>query len=265
MKKEDTRYIDSWAKKVPYPGIEYCSTVLDKLEECYNLFRTKKYTIELSDDEKINLYIWSKNMCHLLGIDFKNISKENFDSYRKYILGLKEKYDSIDLVRGIIENKDKVLSYDEERNRSYALNFYRIDATCEAYKNLSNLTKFDFGCITPRTKNSGLNGKFQTEPYKFLYKKSDSEAFSHYILAMKKYNNKENDYFADTYLAYGKTKPFFDGQDITVPYLVQTDSNIYTASREQIIKLLKEYKDVVDEYNIKARMKISKEKLLILK
>ncbi len=264
MKKEDTKYIDLWAKKVPYPGIEYCSSVLDKLEECYNLFRSKKYTIELSDDEVISIYIWSRNIRHLLGIDARNINGENFETFRKKILGLKGKYDSVDLVDAIVENKEKVLNYDEIRNRSYALNYYRIDATCEAYKNLSNLTKFDYGCITPNSQKSELTGKFQKGKYKFLYKESDSDAFSHYFLAIQKYNDRNNEYFADTYLSYGNSKPFFTNQDITLPYRVSTNINSYNITKEQMLELLIKYKELVEKYNIESKMKISKQKLLIL-
>ena len=46
----------------------------------------KEYNIIFSNSGEIDFQILSKNLCHLLGIDFQNIKGEYFEEYRKNVL-----------------------------------------------------------------------------------------------------------------------------------------------------------------------------------
>lgn len=261
MEKKDVRYIEMWPKRVPFPGDEYCSYVLDKLEDCYDDFRDRKCNVELSDDELIQIYIWSNNICHLLGIDFKNLRDDYFEEYRKEVLGLNGLFDAVDLIDSIVENKDKVLAFDREREKLLAINYYKVEAKCLAFQAFNNLGDFNYGCIN--YKNS-LHGKNCINPPKFLYTKGDDELFPYYILGLKKYDKSKYSYFADTFISSYDPKAFFDGKEVTIPFKITINSKESNITRKEMIELLKEYQRIIDEYNIQNKMKFSKQKLLTL-
>ena len=35
---KELQYVDDWAKKIPMPGIEYSTKVMQELEMCYKLY-----------------------------------------------------------------------------------------------------------------------------------------------------------------------------------------------------------------------------------
>lgn len=269
MRKDEVRYIDSFTRRVPYPGREYGEEVLDILEDCYNTYKNKNYKIEFSNNKTIDLYIWAKNICHLLGIDYKNLSGEYFEQFRKKYLGLKGKYNSVDLIDSIIENRDKILTFDYNRGNMCPINYYKVEAKCLAYKAFSDLTKFDYGCIDFNNSkyNSREERKFTGDEAKYLYSKGD-EVFPFYILGMRKCNNRDNapagSYFVDTFLAAHTPKSFFDNQEIVLPFEVTSNGKKSEITREELIKLLTDYKNLIEEYNIPNRMIISKQKMLKL-
>ena len=71
-------------------------------------------------------------------------------------------------------------------------------------------------------------------------------------------------YFADTTIASYSPESFFAGQEIILPYRVTTNNGSKEISREELLKLLIEYRNTIEEYNIQNKMRISKQKLLKL-
>ena len=270
MQKNEVGYIDSWPRRIPYPGREYGEEVLDLLEECYNVFKNKKYRIEFSNDKTIDVYVWTKNICHLLGIDYLNLAGSYFDEYRKKTLGLSEKFNAVDLVDAIVENRDKVLTFDYNRGNMCPINYYKIEAKCLAYKAFKDLSEFSYGCIdfNKDEYNKREDRKFTGEAPKYLYSKSDSEVFPFFLLGIRKSNERDRvpkgSYFADTTIASYSPESFFAGQEIILPYRVTTNNGSKEISREELLKLLIEYRNTIEEYNIQNKMRISKQKLLKL-
>ena len=80
----ELEYVNGWARKVPYPGIEYAEKTAEKLVNAYedfnNLYKDKKYDIITSSGEQILFEILDKNLCHMLGVDYKNLTDSYFDA-----------------------------------------------------------------------------------------------------------------------------------------------------------------------------------------
>lgn len=119
ISKKELGYISGWANKVPYPGDDYAEEAMEKLKQAEKLFKeiyaNNKYNITLSNNEEIELAIKDKNLAHMLGVDFKNLSKDIFAEVRKDVLNISpEDYlNSYTLLQKIIENSDKVINYDK--------------------------------------------------------------------------------------------------------------------------------------------------------
>ena len=82
-------YVTSKSINAPFPGEEYCQIILNKLKKCYELYNAnylnKKYTIQFSNNEEVDLAIQEKNISHLLGIDYKNLIDDFYIWYRSNI------------------------------------------------------------------------------------------------------------------------------------------------------------------------------------
>lgn len=133
---KELQYVDSWASKTPMPGIEYSTKVMEEIKECYELFdklyKNKEYNFIFSNGEEIGFEILSKNLCHMLGIDYKNIRGDYFAEYRKKVLGTEvSEFSSYDLVYALISNIDKVVEHDNDINtREKAINYYKSGIKC---------------------------------------------------------------------------------------------------------------------------------------
>ena len=271
MTKKELQYVRLFAREVPYPGLDYCKDVMDKLEECYHKFNSDRYTIEFSDNKRIFLYTWFNNITNLLGIDYKNISGHYFDNYRRDILGLGEKFDTNKVVKAIVENKERVISYDDDRRSLLAINYYKLDAKCSAFLRFSDLSMFDYGCIDFDSKlyQRLTHERIITPDVKFLYASSGDEEIPYYLLAIKKSDQQKyaiaGSYVTQHFYACEYPKKYFNGQNVILPCKVKKGKEEKTISRKEMIELLEEYKDIISEYDLESRLKISKEKRLLLK
>ncbi len=117
--RKELGYVKDWAYKIPYPGIEYATSAMEKLEnalEYYNKFYNRKqYELILSNGEELSFEILNKNLCHLLGVDFKNLTSDFCEEYRRDVLKLDYIPKSYELLAKLIDNVDDVLKYDYDR------------------------------------------------------------------------------------------------------------------------------------------------------
>ena len=108
-------YVTSWANKVPYPGIAYAKMAADNLVNAFDNFNKyysgKEYDVVLSNGEEFLFEILNMNLCHMLGIDYKNLSGSIFDTFRKQVIPDFNDTGSYDLLKAIINNIDDVLKY----------------------------------------------------------------------------------------------------------------------------------------------------------
>ena len=128
---KELNYVDRWANRVPYPGDSYCEIAMEKLQQNLKLYNDEyskiTYDISFSNNEEIEFQILSKNICHMLGIDSKNLTGKYFRDFRKSVLDLDpdKTIQSYNLISAIANNIDKVIDYDR-KNKNKALNYYKI-------------------------------------------------------------------------------------------------------------------------------------------
>lgn len=186
---KELSFISTWESKAPYPGIAYAEKAADYLKtafEDYNKFyRNKEYDIILSNGEQVLFEILSRNLCHMFGVNYKNLSGDYFQRFREEVLGIYGNVQSYTLLEEIINHIDDVLKFDCD-NRSKVLNYYRIMIKCSIFERLSDFSKFNFGVINfdkaTYQKNSGYN--FSGNSRKFLYVQSNEVVSPYFMMGI---------------------------------------------------------------------------------
>ena len=154
VSSRELRYVNSWASKIPMPGVEYSSEVMNSIRECYEIYnkkyKDKQYSIIFSNGEEIDFEIMTKNLCHMLGIDYDNIKGDYFDIYRQEVFGINSdiNFSSYDLLEMILEKADKIVEMDNDSSVSAkVVNYYKSCVKCAIFKKFSNFENFDFAAI----------------------------------------------------------------------------------------------------------------------
>ena len=268
--RKELNYVNAWSSKVPFPGISYCEQTMEKLQKSFNLYQNEyldvKHTISFSNNEEIELEILSKNICHMLGIDHKNLSGEFFKTFRKDLLD----YDpdatisSYELIKLIIENFEKIIEYDS-KTAAKALNYYKIGIKCDIFNKLANLANFNYGCINFSKdiyeKNNPANN-FNSKSTKFLYTPSDEIVSPYFMMGIKPDDATETSqsYIVETLIAPDHIKDIFIDQEVVIPTQILTDKNSILskteASASDKIKLLKEYQSILNQYSLNNKLNI---------
>lgn len=292
ISKKELGYISGWANKVPYPGDDYAEEAMDKLKNAEKLFRdiyaNNKYNITLSNNEEIELEIKDKNLAHMLGIDFKNLSQDLFEDFRKNTLGISpdEYLSSYLLLQKIIENSDKVINYDKTSEHLKILNYYKVSVKSDILSKLGNLADFNFGCIN-FDKNEFLKNAnvcyHNSNSTKYLYVPSEEPVSPYFLMGIlmnkNNYQNEDpydeselvtnnNPYIIETSIAPIGVKAYFQNQEVVIPTQILKDSNKkltkINASASQKKALLKEYHSIITEYGLNNRINIYSDYLSML-
>lgn len=291
--RKELGYVNTWANKVPYPGMDYCEEVVDKLKVSFNLYQeeysNKKYNISFSNNEEIEFQILDKNICHMLGIDFKNLSGDYFKNFRKEILHFdpEKGITSYELLKLLIDNINGVLHYDEQ-HAARTINYYKVGIKCDIFTKLANLSEFKYGCINFNkdeflSNNPEVN--FSSRSTKFLYTPSDEIVSPYFMMGLRKLEEKvsyipvetdeeidldkeNNNYIVETLIAPENIKSLFENQEVVIPTQILTDDNgtltKNTASTSEKIKLLKEYQSIINQYRLNSRVNIYGDYLSLL-
>ena len=256
---KELQYVDSWANRTPMPGVEYSMKVLNEIKDCYDSFKLKYYNKEynmiFSNGEEIRFEILSKNLCHMLGIDFNNIKGEYFDNYRKKVLNVESNdFSSFDLLEILLENAQKVAEYDNSNNIEKAINYYKSGIKCEIFKKLSDFERFNFAAINYDPKDD----KYDYDKQKLFFIPSNEAVCPYFMMGIKQIE--ENNYIVNTLLAPEQPKKFFDNQEVIIPtqILISDNANLrkVQATSEEKINLLTMYKNIINAYNISNRLNI---------
>lgn len=282
---KELKYVSTLASNVPYPGISYAELAVEKLldsVEMYEKFyQDRQYDLILSNGEQLEFEIASKNLCHMLGIEFKNLTNDYFTEFRRDVLGLDNIPKSYELLKAIINNIDKVLKYDLEHSY-YAckiLNYYRIMVKCAIFEKLSDFSRFDFGVINfnKDVYHETTGRTYSGNAEKFLYVQSNEYICPYFMMGILKTDTKDTMeeiaehkglYAVETLFAPNGIKGFFENQNVCIPTQI-----IYTTSNEMIkkeaspsnkIALLNQYKAIVNEYGIANNMEIYADYLAML-
>ena len=262
-------YVSSWATKVPYPGIEYSEKAAEKLVDAFNDFNkyysNKEYDIILSNGEQILFEILDKNICHMLGIDYKNTMGDFFAKYREEVLKIDNTITSYELLKTIIKNIEEVLKYDHD-HCGFALNYYRIMIKCSIFEKLSDFSRFNFGVINfNKEKYSEKSGTiFSGKSQKLLYVQSNESVAPYFMMGIK--NPEGNQYIeqpkyvVETLFAPSKVNDFFNEQEVVIPtqILITTEEKMVKAEAKpsEKIALLNQYKSIINQYNLPNKLNI---------
>ena len=262
---KELKYVNSWANKIPMPGVEYSKQVLEEIKKCYELYnekyKDKQYSMIFSNSEEIEFEILTKNFCHMMGIDFSNIRKEYFDQYRQNVFNTSySDFTSYELVEMIIENMDKVAEYDNDvNNKAKAVNYYKSAIKCAIFNKLSNFEKFNFGVIN----FVGLNENIEYDKQKILFIPSNEALTPYFMMFIKKESNEyttSQNYVVSSLNAPENPIPFFEYQEVVIPtqIMVSDNNNLkkLVATPEEKIQLLTMYSNIKNKYDIPNKINI---------
>ena len=275
--QKELQFVELWASKIPIPGIEYSREVMNEIKKSYEtyneLYKDKEYNFIFSNGEEINFEILTKNLCHMLGIDYQNIKNECFSDYRLNVLKTNSSnLSSYELLELLIENSEKVIEHDNNiNNKLKAINYYKSGIKCQIFKKLSDFEKFNFAVINC-TKNNA-NSDYTKEKYFFI--PSNESVCPYFMMGIrleepvttfngedpdKKDLNKNAKYFVTTLRAPSDPKEMFENQEVIIPtQLLVSDKDILrraNATPEEKINLLTMYKNIIHEYQIPNKLNI---------
>lgn len=271
---KELNYVNVWSTKAPYPGIDYAEKAAEKLcesvEAYKQLYKDKGYDMILSNGEQFEFEIQDKNLCHMLGVDYKNLSVEFFNRFRTDILKLDEVPRSYDLLNALVDNIDDVLKYDYEK-QGLIFNYYRLMVKCSIFEKLSDFSRFNFGVINfDNNAYYKVSGKSYTgRAEKFLYVQSNEQACPYFMMGVlpedltnsNVYSSKDTKKYAvETLFAPNNIGHFFCNQNVAIPtqiLITTTDEMIKKeASPSSKIALLNQYKSIISYYGIPSKIDI---------
>ena len=267
-------WISAWATKAPYPGITYAENtakkLIDSVQTYEQFYKDKEYDLILSNGEQFSFEIAAMNLCHMLGVDFKNLSSEYFNDFRQDVLKLSNTPRSYELLNAIIEHIDDVLEYDEAK-QGVILNYYRIMVKCSIFDKMSDFSKFSFGVINFDKEKYALSSSdtYRGNATKFLYVQSNEQACPYFMMGILPSTEKKtieqegivtNKYAIETLFAPTNVKDFFNNQKVCIPTQILTTTSEEMIKREATpankIALLNQYKAIVSEYGLVNKMDI---------
>lgn len=262
ISRQELQYVASNAQGVPYPGDDYAYDVINRLSRAMVIFKQKydgkKYSLILSNGEEIIFEIKSKNLAHLLGIDFKGISTNT--SLRPLLSKVLEINDptqvnSYNVLSKIVENGDKVIANDESSIHKL-LNYYKIMIKTSCFDTLAEFNEFNFGIINfdkdIYEKTNTLGSRFYPASTKFIFTQND-EALMPYCMMGLTYDNGTDLMIPETFIAPTNFCDYVYNQELLLPVqlLVNDEANLtkLVATPEEKIRILNLYKSIIETYN----------------
>ena len=168
------------AKQSPISRVEYAQNALLNLIADLNTYKKyyidTKFNISFSNNEEIVFEIMQKNLCHILGVDFKNLMTDYWKNVRQDILQIKDStcITSFYFLEKFLENYDRVLEFDEHTDRNKILNYYKVSIKSQIFQKFGNLLTSNFGCINFNNETYEANAQKRSPGVdKFFYFNSD--------------------------------------------------------------------------------------------
>ena len=267
ISKAELQYVNGYARNVPYPGDDYARNVLDKLIKSFNLYQDKyqdkRYSLILSNGEEMEFAILPKNICHMLGIDYKNIISDPMKQTRDTVLNIGP-YDatsSFEVLSKIIDRADEVIKNDRLFSNYKLLNYYKILIRCSIFMKLSDFKDFNFGCINfdKETYENIIQRSFGPNSSKFIFTPSDDALIPYYMMGLKK-DNESSLYVPETLFATPDFVNFFINQELLVPIqLLINDNEMFSkiiSSPEEKLNILKMYREIIRGYQTNSFINI---------
>lgn len=266
----ELNYVNSRPSNCPYPGIGYAKDVAEELKSSFSEYKeyylNKKYNLSLSNGEQFDLEILKKNICHMLGVDFKLLTSEQYTSFREDALKIYGSIQSFDLLTQLVENIDDIVKYDESAANK-VLNYYRIMVKSSIFKKISDFSKFNFGVIN--FDSNIYPHHISSRSTKYLYVQSNEITTPYFMMGILKESNtdevKEDEtlidkYVVETLLAPTNPKDFFKNQEVCIPTQIQiiTKDKMakVEASASEKLALLNQYKLIISQYGLNNKLNI---------
>ena len=259
VSKRELEYVNLYARNVPFPGRNYAINSMEMLVNAYETFKknykNKSYSFIFSNGEEVNFQIFEKNLAHLFGIDYRNLTSEMMRNVTGGILGFEtfQSGGSDELLKRIIDRADEIIKNDSIPNNYRILNYYRILIKCSAFSKLSNFEHFNFGCInfdkSLYVKPDG--SEFKPASNKFFFVPSN-EALTPYFMMGILPNNGSNIYIPETIFAATDFGGMIYNQTFLVPIQILINDNFelnkIVASPKEKLDILNLYKSLIAIY-----------------
>ncbi len=259
VSKKELEYVNQYARAVPFPGANYAYEAIETLIKAYKTYEEnyqgKSYNFIFSNGEEIDFQILEKNLAHLFGIDYKNLTSEamqytteNILDFRAYQTGGAE-----ELLKRIIDRADDVIKNDSNPNNYRILNYYRILIKCSAFSKLSTFEKFNFGCINfDKFEYENVNQTiFGPQSTKFFFVPSN-EAITPYFMMGIKEASPNGIYIPETIFASEAINKMINCQTFLLPIQILINDNFnfskIKATPKEKLDLLNLYKSLIGMY-----------------
>lgn len=259
ISRQELQYVSDFARKTPYPGDDYAITVINRLATALDIFKKKydgkRYSLILSNGEEICFEIKSKNLAHLLGIDFKWISTSEYmrpllASVLKF--GENDRFDSYSVLTRIVENGDDVLANDEANFNKF-LNYYKVMIKTSCFGTISEFNEFNFGVVNFNKDiyEQATSTKFTPSSTKYIFSPTDEALIPYCLMGLTNDNDTEL-MIPETIMAPVNFADYLFHQELLLPIqlLVNDEKNLtrLVATPEEKIRLLNLYKSIIQTY-----------------
>ena len=266
---KELKYVDTWAKKAPFPGKTYALETLEKMKEMFDKYNAnyngKNYSIIFSDATELSFEILDFNICHMFGIDFKNLVADRefgtgkyYETFLTQVLGFdlaNDKITSYKLTEAIVNNFEDVVRYDEQTDYR-TLNYYKSRIKCAIFERMSEFEKFNFG-------------KLYTHDNTLLLYTPSNEAVCPYFFVRLSRDQNSDVYGISSLMAPEKNavSPYFEHNAAIPTQMIIDDKenlNKIVATPKEKIAMLNLYKSIITSTNVQDKMDISGDYLATL-
>lgn len=259
ISKRELQFVNQYAKAVPFPGCNYAISCIEELIKAYEIYlkqyKNKGYSFIFSNGEEINFEILSKNLSHLLGVDYKSIMSEPMAETSEKVLDLStlENKTTFGVLERIIERAEEVIKNDSNPNNYKILNYYRIMIKASAFSKLTNFEKINFGCIDfdKQTYEEIIGQPFNPQSTKYFFTTSNEAVTPYFMMGITK-DNYSNLYVPETIMAPENFEAFFKNQTLLLPIQLLVNDNFefnkIKVTNDEKLKLLNMYKYIISAY-----------------
>ena len=259
INEDELKYICEKASNAPYPGDDYAFETINTISRALAIYKRryegKKYILSLSNGEEIFFEIKPNNLAHLLGVDFKNmLTCDNLRPLLGSVLDFKniDDINSYELLSRIVCNGNKVICHDEV-NSNKLLNYYKIMIKTSCFLELTSFDQLLFGVVNfDKGKYEMINNcKYSPMATKYIISINEKN-FPHSMMGLKN-NHEKKAMIPETFIVSNHLENYLIEQELLLPtnLLVadKYDFKEYTSTREDRIRILNLYKEMLQKYN----------------
>ncbi len=266
LTKKELDYVNTPINRVPFPGQNYALNTGEKLTQAFELYKKdyqdKEYDIILSNGESLTFEILKKNLCHMLGIDFKLVSNLLSKEFQNFGGGITTVAPSFEILELLINRIDEIIKHDAT-NKERFLNYFKVMIKCTIFISFSNFSSFDFGVLNfnKDSYDETKYGRFSSNANTLLFTRSNEAVTPYYIMGLK-YLEEELKSIVETLYAPLEINQFVDKQELVIPtQILVTDNSTMeltklTATSKEKLEILKMYQSILASTRVPSNINI---------